>query len=111
MTHDPDVTVVLAEAITKSGLNEWLRHTEQEDANREWARTTLAALTATGYAVVKVVEVLVEVLAELDAVHYPDPELKGRGGCVMCWPKDGSWPCATRMIADDLRAALESTDA
>jgi hypothetical protein len=46
-------------------------------------------------------------VAELDAEHFPDPELKGRGGCVMCWPKDGSWPCTTRMIADDLRAHIE----
>jgi hypothetical protein len=43
-------------------------------------------------------------VAELDAEHYPDLELKGRGGCVMCWPKDGSWPCTTRLIADELRA-------
>lgn len=49
------------------------------------------------------------VLAELDAEHYPDPELKGRGGCVMCWPKDGSWPCTTRQIADTLRAPMAET--
>ena len=45
-------------------------------------------------------------IADLDAEHHPDPELKGRGGCVICWPKDGSWPCTTRMVADDLRRAI-----
>lgn len=47
---------------------------------------------------------LAQALTELDTEHRPDPELKGRGGCVMCWPKDGSWPCTTRLIADELRA-------
>lgn len=28
-------------------------------------------------------------------------------GCAMCWPRDGHWPCISRMIADDLRQALE----
>ncbi len=46
---------------------------------------------------------VVQALAQLDDEHRPDPELKGRGGCVMCWPKDGSWPCVTRLIADELR--------
>lgn len=45
-------------------------------------------------------------IADLDAEHHPDPELKGRGGCGMCWPKDGSWPCTTREVADDLRKAI-----
>ncbi len=48
-----------------------------------------------------------DILSQLDAEHYPDPELKGRGGCVMCWPKDGSWPCTTRLIADELRAGSD----
>lgn len=50
-------------------------------------------------------DVVAQAVAALDAEHRPDPELKGRGGCVMCWPKDGSWPCLTRMIADELRPA------
>lgn len=48
---------------------------------------------------------------ELDAEHQPEwasPEAKAKGkdpiGCVMCFPSDGSWPCVTRMITDDLRA-------
>jgi hypothetical protein len=27
-------------------------------------------------------------------------------GCTMCWPRDGHWPCMTRMVADDLQIAL-----
>lgn len=55
-------------------------------------------------------DAVVQAVKELRAEHYPDPELKGRGGCVICWPKDGSWPCASRMVADDLRAALTDND-
>jgi hypothetical protein len=40
---------------------------------------------------------------ELDAEHRPDPD--GRT-CEVCGPADGSWPCVTRLITDDLRAAL-----
>lgn len=48
---------------------------------------------------------LVAVLAELDAEHRPEPDRPW--GCVMCWPRDGSWPCVTRLIADELRAIVE----
>jgi len=54
--------------------------------------------------------VAAEAVAQLNAEHYRDPELKGRGGCVMCWPKDGSWPCTTRLIADELRARIDGSD-
>lgn len=55
---------------------------------------------------------LVQVVAELDAEHRPDsPANVGpRGGCVMCWPKDGSWPCVTRMVADELRGIVDRED-
>ena len=55
---------------------------------------------------------LVTAVAELDAEHRPDLRipLLPRGGCVMCWPKDGSWPCVTRLIADELRAIVERED-
>ena len=50
-----------------------------------------------------------QAVAELDAEHRPDPEVPGPGGgCVICWPKDGTWPCLARMVADDLRA-LDAT--
>lgn len=51
---------------------------------------------------------LVAVLAELDAEHYPEPDRPW--GCVICWPKDGSWPCVTRLAADELRAIVERED-
>ncbi len=53
-----------------------------------------------------VVAALESAIAELDAEHRPDPELRG-DGCVMCWPKDGSWPCVTRQIVDELRDVVE----
>lgn len=55
----------------------------------------------------KLVEAITTAITQLDAEHYPDPGLKGKGGCVMCWPKDGSWPCVSRMVADELRETLE----
>lgn len=52
-------------------------------------------------------EAIAQAVAELDAEHFPDTtSWRGKGGCVICWPKDGGWPCTTRMIADDLRRAL-----
>jgi hypothetical protein len=54
---------------------------------------------------------LTDAVAELDVIHYPDPGVfLGRGGCIMCWPKDGSWPCTTRLIADELRAHFDGSD-
>lgn len=43
--------------------------------------------------------------SELVAVHHPDGD--GRL-CVVCGPADGSWPCVTHMVADELAAAAES---
>jgi hypothetical protein len=50
---------------------------------------------------------------ELDAEHRPQwadyrAEETGKDpiGCQICFPGDGSWPCVTRMVADDLRALL-----
>ena len=58
-------------------------------------------------------EVLVavaEAVAELDAEHRPTwasdaAEAAGKDpiGCETCFPADGSWPCSTRLVADDLR--------
>ena len=44
---------------------------------------------------------------ELDAEHYSAADVKGRW-CIICGPADGSWPCSSRMIADDLRQALDN---
>lgn len=53
--------------------------------------------------------VIAQAVAELDAEHRDaDEAVRGRhGGCVICFPSDGSWPCVTRMVADDLRKAGE----
>lgn len=56
-----------------------------------------------------------QAVAELDGEHRPqwvgdvgyteEPVEEGREpvGCVMCYPHDSDWPCASRMIADELR--------
>jgi hypothetical protein len=53
-----------------------------------------------------------QAVGELDSEHAPmwsnDKALatgKEPIGCGMCFPHDGHWPCISRMIADDLRAA------
>jgi hypothetical protein len=53
---------------------------------------------------------------ELDAEHQPDwasEQAREAGkdpvGCVMCWPKGGSWPCTSKLIADDLRTAVSGS--
>lgn len=53
--------------------------------------------------------VIAKAVADLDAEHSPLPadQCGPRGGCVTCWPKDGSCPCTTRMVADELREALQ----
>lgn len=54
-----------------------------------------------------------QALVELDLEHDATDEpaiAQRRGGCRMCWPRDGGWPCITRSVADDLRAALELSD-
>ncbi len=43
-------------------------------------------------------------VSELDAVHGPDDT--GRM-CVTCGAADGSWPCVSRMVTDDLRGLIE----
>lgn len=57
--------------------------------------------------------VIGQAVAELDAEHRPtwaSPTAEAAGkepvGCVICFPADGSWPCVSRMVADDLRACL-----
>lgn len=58
----------------------------------------------------KLINAVADAIGELEAEHRPEPAVKGRIlGCVQCWPKDGSWPCVSRMVADDLREALEAT--
>mgnify|MGYP001590178214 FL=1 len=56
-----------------------------------------------------------QAIDELDAEHYPlwycddgtRAEDKEPIGCFTCYPGDGSWPCVTRMIANDLRSHLD----
>lgn len=54
-------------------------------------------------------DVVRQAITDLEAEHRPitsPADVGPRGGCVMCWPKQGSWPCVSRMVADDLAAAL-----
>lgn len=62
---------------------------------------------------VRLRKALTTALADLDEEHQPQwtsDEAKAKGkapiGCALCWPGDGHWPCTSRLIADDLRAAL-----
>jgi hypothetical protein len=57
-------------------------------------------------------------IAELRAIHRPQWASPDGGytterrdgytpvGCAECYPHDGSWPCITAMVADDLAAAV-----
>jgi hypothetical protein len=54
-----------------------------------------------------------QAVTELDAVHRPmwlteRAEAEGRPplGCEMCYPGDGSWPCNSAMVANDLREVM-----
>lgn len=59
-------------------------------------------------------------VAELRAIHHPQWASPDGGytterrdgytpvGCAECYPHDGSWPCVTAMVADDLAAVLGS---
>lgn len=49
--------------------------------------------------------VITEVLGDLSD-HQKDPVVPW---CRICGAADGSWPCITRMVADDLNAALKGT--
>jgi hypothetical protein len=58
-------------------------------------------------------------VAELRAIHHPQWASPDGGytterrdgytpvGCAECYPHDGSWPCVTAMVADDLAAVAE----
>lgn len=59
-------------------------------------------------------DVVKQAVTELDEEHKPmwmseKAEHTGKDpiGCYICFPHDGSWPCTTRMIADDLRELLK----
>jgi len=79
-----------------------------------WARDLQSALAE----IERLWEALTTALADLDEEHQPtwsSDEAKARGkapiGCTLCWPGDGHWPCSSRLIADDLRAALSGSSA
>lgn len=48
---------------------------------------------------------ITEVLGDLSD-HQKDPVVPW---CRICGAADGSWPCTTRMVADDLNDALKGT--
>lgn len=44
---------------------------------------------------------------ELDGSHYPTTYGDGRPKlCATCGAADGSWPCVSRQVADDLRRSI-----
>lgn len=52
---------------------------------------------------------------ELRAEHVPQwstPEMEAKGrdpiGCLVCWPQDGHWPCASKRVADEMATVLNS---
>ena len=102
MTAHPDETVApheTAASLARAILDDayWRNQTTADTHVRavRLARLVIAEADAVDQAV-----------KELDAEHRPF-DLNGmQSGCVLCWPKDGSWPCTSRMIADDLRAAV-----
>lgn len=50
-----------------------------------------------------------QAVAELDAVHHPLILQPGKEpvGCELCYPGESGWPCVSKMVADDLRRALD----
>lgn len=69
----------------------------------------------------QLVEAAARAVAELDAEHRPTWSLAGRltekrpddrppVGCATCFPNDNYWPCATRLIADELRKRLTPSE-
>lgn len=48
-----------------------------------------------------------DAIRELDGAHYPTTYGDGRPElCATCGAADGSWPCVSRQVADDLRRAI-----
>lgn len=78
---------------------ELLAKVQEMEAENKWLRDEVATA-----------------LADLDEKHRPqwssdEAAAKGKApiGCALCWPGDGHWPCSSRLIADDLRAALSGS--
>ena len=47
---------------------------------------------------------IAQAIADLDGTHYVNEH---GDMCAVCGAADGSWPCAAREVADDLRRAVE----
>lgn len=95
------VHAIVAEQVEDGGL--WfVAQTAPEDYLQQELRRLHAAIE-------KTTDALVAVLAELDAEHRPDPPWCGEPTrCAVCKAGgQGSWPCVTRQIADELRTIVE----
>lgn len=68
----------------------------------------VAALEATADAHTTLLAAVRRAVADLDDHHERDDDT---GVCEECYPADSTWPCVTRMIADELRAAVAATEA
>ena len=96
--------------ITEEFLQGWERVANAHIQGRSEAGSLARALSTLIDAHRTLQTAVAAAVAELDAVHDPmwashrSEELGEKPiGCALCFPGDGSWPCTTRMVADDLR--------
>jgi len=114
MTAHQSEDFVMVEKSVVGGLTanvkRWRGRASAERLKRQrWRKRALAAEAE----VERLREAVTTALANLDDEHQPqwssdEAAAKGKApiGCTRCWPGDGRWPCSSRLIADDLRAAL-----
>lgn len=74
-------------------------------ADTSLMREAAAVIERQAAEVERLTAVIRQAVTELAAEHA-EPRPESVQGCRLCWPGDGSWPCVTRMIADELRAAI-----
>lgn len=65
------------------------------------------SLRAAADLIVEYLDTIRTAIRELDGAHYPTTYGDGRPElCATCGAADGSWPCVSRQVADDLRRAI-----
>lgn len=94
-----------------SSLGDFLRHVAEECDSGEPGPSTaqIVQTVRDGRDSGDLADAVRQAVAELDAEHRPMDQRRRNGdpiGCVICWPRDGSWPCVSHMITDDLRTAV-----
>lgn len=77
------------------------------EARKEVDRRTLVIVGEAWEERDRLKTIIAQAVSELDAEHGPEGNPgKEPWGCRICFPGDGDWPCVSKMIADDLRAAI-----